>query len=179
MDNDMSMAALGLNGCEGCQHSTYAGIRWPASPDGYNDLSYVDRCDYCEIYDNDEEAAKALAKHLGVRWGYAYRETPAPKDEASFRWEPDEADGLSYTGWSCIIDHEARDGDPEYVRDGEWMTLELNPGQARVVLAALQEEGSSMASEWSTNELWAIVERQTIDHLYNEIDGKLRGPVKS
>jgi hypothetical protein len=180
MDNDLEMAALGLNGCEGCQHCVYAGIRWPASPDGCEDLSYVDRCDYCEIYDSDEDAAKALAKHLDVRWGYAYREiedySDNPRPESTIRWEPEQDDGLDYTGWSCFIDHEARDGDPKYHRDGNWVTLELNPGEARIVHEALQELGTSMASEWKHGELFAIVERMTIDRLYEDLGKRLHAP---
>lgn len=172
MDNDLDMAALGLNGCEGCQHCTYAGIRWPASPDGFTDLSYVDRCDHCEIYDSDEAAAKALAKHLDVLWGYAEREVVG-KTSDNIRWEPEADDGLDYTGWSAFIDHEARDGDPEYHRDGSWVDLALNPGEARIVREALQELGASMASEWKHGELFAIVERMTIDRLYEEIGQKL------
>jgi hypothetical protein len=172
MDNDLEMAALGLNGCEGCQHCTYAGIRWPASPDGFSDLSYVDRCDYCEIYDSDEEAAKRLAEHLDVRWGYAYRGGRGADEY--IRWEPKENDGLDYTGWSCIIDHPARDGDAQYIREGDWVTLNLNPGEARILHHALQEAGVGMASEFAHGELFAIVERQTIDRLYEDIGRQLR-----
>jgi hypothetical protein len=175
MDTDLKMAATGLNGCEGCHHCTYAGIRWPASPDGYNDLSYVDRCDTCELYDSDEDAAKALAKHLGLRWGYAYR---TAHDEHDIRWEPKENDGLSYTGWSAMIDHPARDGDPEHIREGSWQTITLNPGEARVLLSAIQELSISMASEWASGELFAISERKTLDFLYEEIGAGLHAVTK-
>lgn len=99
----------GENICEGCYHCAFPGIRWPASPDGYSDLSYVDRCDYCERYDGDESAAKFLAEKLDVRWGYAYREAD-PKTDEDIRWEPAEEDGLRYDGWSCFIDRPERDG---------------------------------------------------------------------
>jgi hypothetical protein len=174
MDNDLEMAALGLNGCEGCQHCTYAGIRWPASPDGFTDLSYVDRCDYCEIYDSDEACAKKLAEHLDVRWGYAYRGYAKDVSNSEYiRWEPKEGDDLDYTGWSCFIDHPARDGDAQYTREGDWVDLSLNPGEARIVRHALEEAGVGMASEWAHGELFAIVERMTIDRLYEEIGKKL------
>lgn len=97
------------NDCDdGCAHCRFPGIRWPASPDGYNDCSYVERCDSCERYESDEAAAKFLAAELGVRWGYAYREAD-PKTDDDIRWEPAENDGLDYSGWSCFIDRPERD----------------------------------------------------------------------
>ena len=166
--NEHKLTDTATNGCEGCQHNLHAGIRWPASPDGYFDLSYVDRCDYCELYSSDEAAAKALAEHYGVRWGWAYR-TAKPKTDEDIRWEPAEDDGLNYTGWSCFIDHPARDGDPEYVRDGEWQTLDLNPGQARALYEAMREALVSMASEYSSGEFWAHAMHDTLENLMDEI----------
>lgn len=96
----------GENVCEGCWHCHFPGIRWPASPDGYQDLSYVDRCDYCERYESDEEAAKFLAAKFNVRWGYADR-VQIPK---VIRWEPPQDDNNSYAGWSCFIERTERDG---------------------------------------------------------------------
>lgn len=158
-----------LNGCEGCQHCKFAGIRWPASPDGFTDLSYVDRCDYCELYDSDEDAAKALAEHFGVRWGYAEREAD-PKTAENIRWEPATDDGLDYTGWSCFIEHDARDGDPEYHRDGEWVTITFNPGEARVLIASLTEARINIASEWQAGELDAIALGKTQEQLRENIE---------
>jgi hypothetical protein len=97
-----------MNTCEGCSHCRFPGVRWPASPDGYDDLSYVDRCDYCERYDGDESAAKFVAGQLGVRWGYARRDAD-PKTDADIRWAPPENDTRDYTGWSCFIDRPERD----------------------------------------------------------------------
>lgn len=97
------------NVCEGCWHCDFPGIRWPASPDGYQDLSYVDRCDYCKRYESDEDAAKFLSDHFNVGWGYAYRES-LPKTDDDLRWSPAEDDDLDYTGWSCFIVRPERDG---------------------------------------------------------------------
>lgn len=99
----------GFRTCDGCEHTQFPGIRWPASPDGFNDLSYVEKCDECGTYESDEAAAKHLAQHFGVRWGYARRDAD-PKTDADIRWEPTENDGLSYTGWSALIDRTERDG---------------------------------------------------------------------
>ena len=97
--------------CEGCSGCQYPGIRWPASPDGISDLSYVERCDTCERYENDEDAAKHVAEQLGLRWGYAHRYAH-PKTDDDIRWAPPGDDGLDYTGWSAFVDHPERDGDP-------------------------------------------------------------------
>lgn len=155
------------NGCEGCWHCQFAGIRWPASPDGFQDLSYVDRCDSCELYDDDEEAATALAEHFGVRWGYAYRTDPT-----QIRWEPASDDGLNYTGWSCFIDRPERDGF-EPARPGGWAALNLNPGQARLVLEALRELAVSSASEFQAGEMFAVVQHQSIEVLVDAIEHQL------
>lgn len=103
--DDERVEVDGKNVCEGCFQCAFPGIRWPASPDGYSDYSYVDRCDYCERYKSDEAAAKFLAEKLGVRWGYAEREHPE-----NIRWAPAEDDDRDYTGWSCFIDRPERDG---------------------------------------------------------------------
>lgn len=106
------------NNCEGCRHCLHAGIRWPASPDGFNDLSYVEGCDYCMRYPDDEAAVIALAGHLGVRWGYAEREAE-PKTAEHIRWEPTKDDGRDYTGWSAIVDHAARDDEGDEPSDDQ------------------------------------------------------------
>jgi hypothetical protein len=100
----------GFRACEGCEHTDFPGIRWPASPDGCDDLSYVEKCDECATYESDEAAAEHLAQHFGVRWGYARRAAYPPKTEADIRWRPPKNDGLDYTGWSAFIDRPERDG---------------------------------------------------------------------
>jgi hypothetical protein len=160
------------NGCEGCHHCLFAGIRWPASPDGMTDLSYVDRCDYCELYDTDEEAAKALAEHFEVRWGYAERAV-YPKTEGSIRWAPPEDDGLDYTGWSVFIEHEAYDGHSAYARQGEWVQLPLNPGQAHALVAAITSYRAHFGAEWGAGEMWALAVGRTLEDLRDQIDTAL------
>lgn len=57
-------------------HDTYAGIHWPASPGGLappDGWSWVERCDDCAVYDDDEHAAIVLIlelgrPHLSVAW---------------------------------------------------------------------------------------------------------------
>lgn len=166
------------NGCEGCWHSLHAGIRWPASPDGFTDLSYVDRCDYCELYESDEEAAKALADHYGVRWGYGDREAICAAEQGdptlrvNIRWAPEEDDGLDYTGWSAFIDHPARDdGDSKYLQpmfagdSKSFAPLHLNPGQARALIYALTEARANMGPEWGSGEFWALATGATLEEL--------------
>lgn len=169
-DEIYKLAETGENACEGCWHCLFAGIRWPGSPDGSTDRSYVDRCDSCEIYSSDEEAAKALASHFGVRWGWANRYEP----EGEVRWEPLEDDGLDYTGFSAFIEHDARDnGDLKYVREGKHQTLQLNPGAARVLLEALRNKRVSITAEWMDHEVWAVVLANSLEQLSDEIQGGL------
>lgn len=61
----------GTNVCEGCSHCRYPGIRWPASPDSNSELSWVERCDYCERHDNDLDAAIYAALDMGCGVGIA------------------------------------------------------------------------------------------------------------
>jgi hypothetical protein len=164
-DETYRLAETAENACEGCQHCLFAGIRWPASPDGSTDRSFVDRCDVCEIYSSDDEAVKALASHFGVRWGWADRYNP----EGEVRWEPPEDDGLDYTGFSAFIEHDARDGDPQYYRGGYHQALNLNPGAARVLLDALSDKRVSITAEWLDNEVWAVVLANSLGQLADEI----------
>jgi hypothetical protein len=46
--------------CEGCDHCAFPGIRWPASPDENTERSWVEACDECERFDDDEQAARYL-----------------------------------------------------------------------------------------------------------------------
>jgi hypothetical protein len=178
-DNSTLIPAVEVetNGCEGCQHCIYAGIRWPASPDGFTDLSYVDKCDYCDIYPDDDEAAKAIAAKLGVRWGYAYREAldKFENEDDNIRWEPAENDGLDYTGWSAFVVHPARDGDGKHIRGGKWFSLtDLSPGQGRALIYAIQEACIHMAAEWASGEVWAVTTRQTLDSLRDDIQNRIK-----
>jgi hypothetical protein len=157
-----------LNGCEGCWHCEFPGIRWPASPDGFTDLSYVDRCDACQLYESDEDAAQALAQHYGVAWGYAERTNPA-----NIRWTPDENDGLDYTGWSAFIDRPERDGQDAEPAHGDrnWYMLRfINPGQKRALVDALTEHMASLGAEVSSGDRNAIAYQETLKEIIEDIE---------
>jgi hypothetical protein len=49
--------------CEGCQDCIFPGIRWPSNVNGDDSREWVERCDKCERYDSDAEAAAALREH--------------------------------------------------------------------------------------------------------------------
>jgi hypothetical protein len=55
-----------------CDYSTrWPGILWPWGTGGDDSLPYVERCDDCQVYDSDTEAAKALAEQLDLRVMFA------------------------------------------------------------------------------------------------------------
>jgi hypothetical protein len=56
--------------CEACvgDGHEFEGIRWPTASDGDASEDYVERCDTCEKYDTDNEAAAALVDLLGDRY---------------------------------------------------------------------------------------------------------------
>lgn len=46
--------------CEGCEGHVFPGIRWPTSCNDDDSREWVERCDKCERYESDEDAAMAL-----------------------------------------------------------------------------------------------------------------------
>lgn len=69
--------ATGNNVCQGCAHTGFPGIRYPATPDGDNSRPYVERCDYCERYERDLDAALHLvANGVGVNIGQSPLKPP-------------------------------------------------------------------------------------------------------
>lgn len=46
--------------CHACDGQTTPGVLWPATPDEKDDRPYVMRCDTCERYDSDLDAADAV-----------------------------------------------------------------------------------------------------------------------
>lgn len=107
--------------CEGCDGCRFSGIRWPAAPDSSTDQSFLERCDYCERYESDADAAIALVELLGggIRIGCAMRsnDTGLPWNDA-VRWFPEgatakdinEGDLWPSSGYSLCVDREERDG---------------------------------------------------------------------
>lgn len=74
IDADIGAIAIdGDNVCEGCVHCQFPGVRWPASPDGDTTHSYVEKCDYCDRFEDDYDAAAHIAEKLGCMIGIAYR----------------------------------------------------------------------------------------------------------
>lgn len=49
-----------------CGCGPIAGVLWPWATDGDDSQDWVERCDDCQVYPDDEAAAAALAQHLGV-----------------------------------------------------------------------------------------------------------------
>lgn len=50
------------DGCEA--NEDIPGVRWPSETNGDDSHPYVERCDACQRYDSDDDAADALAEHL-------------------------------------------------------------------------------------------------------------------
>lgn len=110
------------NDCEGCKHCQFPGIRWPSSPDSNTDQSFLEKCDYCERYESDADAAIALVEALGgnIRIGCAMRAnyTGLPWNDA-VRWFPEggsakeinESDLWPCSGYSLCVDRPERDGE--------------------------------------------------------------------
>ena len=44
----------------------WPGILWPMATDGDGERDWVERCDDCQVYRDDYEAAEALSTLLGV-----------------------------------------------------------------------------------------------------------------
>lgn len=115
--------AATLNECETCSHCVFPGVRWPASPDGSSAHSFVERCDICERYSGDIEAANALGRFLGERVGWAMRSAEIGQqwvDEPQWLTEPDSRGVLHDVGtladsndpgagWSPIVEDDDRD----------------------------------------------------------------------
>lgn len=62
----------GKNICQGCEDTGYPGIRWPSDVNGDTSRSWIERCDYCERYESDRDAARALIAHgVGINIGFS------------------------------------------------------------------------------------------------------------
>lgn len=63
---------VGKNICQGCEDTGYPGIRYPSDVNGDSSRPWIERCDYCERYESDVEAARALvAKGVGINIAFA------------------------------------------------------------------------------------------------------------
>lgn len=51
--------------CEGCENEIFPGIRWPTRANDDGSHQWVERCDSCERFDSDEEAAEWLVETYG------------------------------------------------------------------------------------------------------------------
>jgi hypothetical protein len=69
--------------CE-CDDDTLPGVAWPMASDGDDRWPYVERCDLCQRFGDDVDAAHALAAKLDglVIWHMLYDDT------ARRRWQP-------------------------------------------------------------------------------------------
>lgn len=69
--------------CEHCPPGLFAGIRWPAWPDDCGapaGWSWVEHCEHCEEYPDDEAAALALNEiGFGTRFQWFDRHTHEPR----------------------------------------------------------------------------------------------------
>src|SRR4051812_13261101 len=72
--------------CETCENSPHPGILWPWMPNGDDSLPWVEKCDDCDIYTSDEEAASGLAMLIGMRVMWA--EAPIESDESDYGLRP-------------------------------------------------------------------------------------------
>lgn len=59
----------------------HPGILWPMRPNGDDSLPWVQRCDECDTYDTDQDAAKALADLIGGRVMFAVLEEDMGEDD--------------------------------------------------------------------------------------------------
>ena len=55
-----------------CGCGPIPGVLWPWATDGDREHDWIERCDECRVYPDDETAAQALGAHLGRRVGHAY-----------------------------------------------------------------------------------------------------------
>lgn len=60
--------------CEGCEGTPFPGIRWPTAANGDESRSWVERCDTCERYDSDRDAARALRDNYYEQDEYEFGE---------------------------------------------------------------------------------------------------------
>jgi hypothetical protein len=77
--------------CTACPSGELAGIRWPADPDGFDPpegWSWVERCDSCYRYPDDESAAKHL-NELGHGTEYRYFDRDTLEDRSTHAECPD------------------------------------------------------------------------------------------
>lgn len=51
--------------CEGCESHVIPGVRWPTAANGDDSREWVERCDTCQRYATDEEAADAVDDFYG------------------------------------------------------------------------------------------------------------------
>lgn len=51
--------------CEGCDGHTVPGVRWPTAPSGDTSREWVERCDTCQRYPDDDAAAQAVVDKYG------------------------------------------------------------------------------------------------------------------
>lgn len=56
---------LNFEPCECNGHSALVGVRWPNGSDKDHSLPWVERCDMCQAFDSDLDAAVALAAEVG------------------------------------------------------------------------------------------------------------------
>lgn len=70
-----------------CDTPDCPGYLWPCASDGDQSRPYVERCDLCERFELDEDAARFIAKRENglVVWGCLY--------DQPGRWQP-----ATYTG---------------------------------------------------------------------------------
>jgi len=82
--------------CTDCPSGDLAGIHWPADPDGFDPpegWSWVERCDSCQRYPDDESAAKQL-NDLGHGTEYRYFDRETLEDRSADTESP-ELEGCS------------------------------------------------------------------------------------
>ena len=51
--------------CEGCEGEVFPGIRWPTATNEDESHEWVERCDECQRFDSDEDAADWLVSTYG------------------------------------------------------------------------------------------------------------------
>lgn len=72
--------------CE-CDNNLVPGALWPMDTNGDNSHDWVERCDMCERFDNDDAAARAVAAKVGgivnyaMAWGVS---SPCPYVEKEY-----------------------------------------------------------------------------------------------
>lgn len=84
--------AFALTTCEGCSgsehHRSIPGVRFPTAVNSDYSVEWIERCDECEEFESDDDAADALVRAgriAGWRWGKplgSSGETPYAVEEA-------------------------------------------------------------------------------------------------